>query len=119
MPVATARRQPADTTAHRLGKTGRFAVAARSLVQRRLKASLPSHRSRQGRQGCSLPVPEAFLAVGIKVETKRLSCWGTSGIISPRGQKGTHQIAVSRVAAAPQGRSCRLGAIRGKGKVCT
>lgn len=91
----------------------------RSSAQPRLKAFLPSRCSRQGRQGSSLPVPEAFLPVGIKVETKHLSCPGVSGVISPRGQKGTHQIAVSKVAAAPQGRSCHLGAIRGEGKVCT
>lgn len=79
---------------------------------------MPSQRSGQGGQGRSLPAPEAFLPLGITVETKRLSCLGASGVISPRGQKGTHQIAVSRVAAAPQGRSCHLGAIRGRGKAC-
>lgn len=44
-------------------------------------------------------------SLGIKAETKRRSCPGPSGVISPRGQKGTHRIAASRVARAPHGRS--------------
>lgn len=78
---------------------------------------LPSHHSGQGKQRGSLPAMEAFLHVEITVETKRLSCLGALGVISPRGQKGTPQIAVSRVAIAPQGRSCHLGAIHSKGEV--
>lgn len=69
-------------------KNRRFAVAARSSAQAMLKASLPRQHGRQG----SLR-RRVFLPVGIKVETKRLSCPAPSGVISPRGQKGTRRAA--------------------------